>query len=131
MGLTFDSRSIKRTLLLEHLDGLSPPEAKLLKDELIAAIAAMEEKLTFIARERIDSGFDHETDWQIRIRRKQEVCKVFLAKILASFNPENESSVFQKTYTRNFRRLLLTVITEEKYEELRQKAKDLTLEELL
>jgi len=130
MSLTFDSRSIKRVVLLDHIDGLSPPEIQLLREELIAAIESMESNLGTIAYERHLSGTEKDRDWQIRIRRKQEVCRVFLEKIKTVFDG-NDQNLFRETFNKHFRWLLLEIISEEKYEKIKQQAKDLTLEELL
>ena len=129
MSLTFDSRSIKRVVLLDHIDGLSPPEIQLLREELIAAIESMESSLGTIAFEKHLSNTT-DRDWKIRIRRKQEVCRVFLDKIKTVFDG-NDQNLFRETFNKHFRWLLLEIISEEKYEKIKQQAKDLTLEELL
>tara|TARA_R100000329_G_scaffold21707_1_gene21025 strand:- start:344 stop:736 length:393 start_codon:yes stop_codon:yes gene_type:complete len=130
MSLTFDSRSIKRVVLLDHLDALSPPEVQLLREELITAIDSMESNMGNIAYEKHLSGNTGDRDWQIRIRRKQEVCRVFLDKIKTVFD-SNGQNLFRETFNKHFRWLLLEVISEEKYDQIKQKAKELALEELL
>jgi hypothetical protein len=131
MSLTFDSRSIKRVVLLDHLDALSPPESQLLKEELTKAIDSMEVYLGNIAHEKFLAGDTHNQDWQIRIRRKQEVCRVFLDKMQTLDHDLSSNNQFRKLYDKHFRWLLLEVMTEERYEQIRCQAIKLASKELM
>ncbi len=130
MSLTFDSKSIKKLVDIDSVQDLSIPELRLLRDELKRAIITMEESLGNIAYEKHVSGETYNEDWHLRVKRKQEVCGVFLEKIEITFDEKN-NTLFRTIFNKHFHNLLLEVITLDQYETLERQAKDLAFKELL
>ena len=130
MALTFNSKSIKKVVDIDNIQHLSPPELRLLKEELDRAIITMEESLGNIAYEKHVSGETYNEDWHLRVKRKQQICGAFLEKIETIFD-EQSNTLFRKTFNKHFHNLLLEMITLDQYETLERQAKDLTFKELL
>ncbi len=130
MSLTFNSKSIKKLVDIDSVQDLSIPELRLLRDELKRAIITMEESLGNIAYEKHVAGETYNEAWHLRVKRKQEICGVFLEKIEITFDEKN-NTLFRTIFNKHFHNLLLEVITLDQYETLERQAKDLAFKELL
>jgi len=130
MSLTFTSKSIKKLVDIDDVQHLSNPELRLLRDELKRAIITMEESLGNIAYEKHVAGETYNEAWHLRVKRKQEVCGVFLEKIEITFDEKN-NTLFRTIFNKHFHNLLLELITLDQYETLERQAKDLAFKELL
>ena len=130
MALTFNSKSIKKLVDIDDVQHLSSPELRLLRDELKRAIITMEESLGNIAYEKHVTGETYNEAWHLRVKRKQEICGVFLEKIEITFDEKN-NTLFRTIFNKHFHNLLLELITLDQYETLERQAKDLTFKELL
>ena len=130
MSLTFSSKSIKKIVDIDDVQHLSIPELRLLRDELKRAIITMEESLGNIAYEKHVAGETYNEAWHLRVKRKQEICGVFLEKIEITFDEKN-NTLFRTIFNKHFHNLLLEVITLDQYETLERQAKDLAFKELL
>ena len=130
MSLTFTSKSIKKLVDIDDVQHLSIPELRLLRDELKRAIITMEESLGNIAYEKHVAGETYNEAWHLRVKRKQEICGVFLEKIEITFDEKN-NTLFRTIFNKHFHNLLLEVITLDQYETLERQAKDLAFKELL
>ena len=130
MALTFNSKSIKKVVDIDNIQRLSPPELRLLKEELNRAIITMQESLGNIAYEKHLAGETYNEAWHLRVKRKQEICGVFLEKIEITFDEKN-NTLFRTIFNKHFHNLLLEVITLDQYETLERQAKDLAFKELL
>ena len=130
MSLTFTSKSIKKLVDIDDVQHLSIPELRLLRDELKRAIITMEESLGNIAYEKHLTGETYNEAWHLRVKRKQEICGVFLEKIEITFDEKN-NTLFRTIFNKHFHNLLLEVITLDQYETLERQAKDLAFKELL
>ena len=130
MALTFNSKSIKKVVDIDGVQHLSNPELRLLRDELKRAVITMEESLGNIAYEKHLTGETYNEAWHLRVKRKQEICGVFLEKIEITFDEKN-NTLFRTIFNKHFHNLLLEVITLDQYETLERQAKDLAFKELL
>ena len=130
MALTFNSKSIKKLVDIDDVQHLSSPELRLLRDELKRAIITMEESLGNIAYEKHVTGETYNEAWHLRVKRKQEICGVFLEKIEITFDEKN-NTLFRTIFNKHFHNLLLELITLDQYETLERQAKDLAFKELL
>ena len=130
MALTFSSKSIKKIVDIDDVQHLSIPELRLLRDELKRAVITMEESLGNIAYEKHLTGETYNEAWHLRVKRKQEICGVFLEKIEITFDEKN-NTLFRTIFNKHFHNLLLEVITLDQYETLERQAKDLAFKELL
>jgi len=130
MALTFHSKSIKKLVDIDVVQHLSNPELRLLKEELEKAIITMEKSLGNIAYEKHVSGETYNENWHLRVKRKQEICGVFLEKIETVFDEKN-NTLFRTIFNKHFHNLLLELITLDQYETLERQAKDLAFKELL
>tara|TARA_B100000902_G_C27127111_1_gene821702 strand:- start:536 stop:928 length:393 start_codon:yes stop_codon:yes gene_type:complete len=130
MSLTFTSKSIKKLVDIDDVQHLSIPELRLLRDELKRAIITMEESLGNIAYEKHLAGETYNEAWHLRVKRKQEICGVFLEKIEITFDEKN-NTLFRTIFNKHFHNLLLELITLDQYETLERQAKDLAFKELL
>mgnify|MGYP003131733088 FL=1 len=130
MALTFTSKSIKKLVDIDDVQHLSIPELRLLRDELKRAIITMEESLGNIAYEKHVAGETYNETWHLRVKRKQEICGVFLEKIEITFDEKN-NTLFRTIFNKHFHNLLLEMITLDQYETLERQAKDLAFKELL
>ena len=124
MSLTFTSKSIKKLVDIDDVQHLSIPELRLLRDELKRAIITMEESLGNIAYEKHVAGETYNEAWHLRVKRKQEICGVFLEKIEITFDEKN-NTLFRTIFNKHFHNLLLEMITLDQYETLERQAKDL------
>ena len=130
MALTFNSKSIKKLVDIDGVQHLSNPELRLLQDELKRAIKTMEESLGNIAYEKHVTGETYNEAWHLRVKRKQEICGVFLEKIETTIDDKN-NTLFRTIFNKHFHNLLLELITLDQYETLERQAKDLAFKELL
>ena len=130
MALTFNSKSIKKLVDIDDVQHLSSPELRLLRDELKRAVITMEESLGNIAYEKHVAGETYNEAWHLRVKRKQEICGVFLEKIEITFDEKN-NTLFRTIFNKHFHNLLLELITLDQYETLERQAKDLAFKELL
>ena len=130
MALTFHSKSIKKLVDIDVVQHLSNPELRLLKEELEKAIITMEKSLGNIAYEKHVSGETYNENWHLRVKRKQEICGVFLEKIETVFDEKN-NTLFRTIFNKHFHNLLLELITLDQYETLERQAKDSAFKELL
>ena len=130
MSLTFNSKSIKKLVDIDTIQHLSNPELRLLRDELKRAVITMEESLGNIAYEKHVAGETYNEAWHLRVKRKQEICGVFLEKIEITFDEKN-NTLFRTIFNKHFHNLLLELITLDQYETLERQAKDLAFKELL
>ena len=130
MALTFHSKSIKKLVDIDGVQHLSNPELRLLRDELKRAVITMEESLGNIAYEKHVAGETYNEAWHLRVKRKQEICGVFLEKIETTIDDKN-NTLFRTIFNKHFHNLLLELITLDQYEAIERQAKDLACKELL
>ena len=81
MALTFESKSITKTVSIDDLSKLSRAEIALLKDELEKAVLDMDASLADITYEKHQDGLEPNKNWVHAINKKQKICETFLQTI--------------------------------------------------
>ena len=130
MPLTFESKSITKTVSIDDLPQLSRAEITLLKDELDKAILDMDTSLANITYEKHQDGLEPDKNWLHAIKKKQTICETFLQTINDQLQLNN-SQFIQKKYNKILQNLLIEVLGEDQLKAIEQKAKNLTFEGMI
>ena len=130
MALTFESKSITKTVSIDDLSKLSRAEIALLKDELEKAVLDMDASLADITYEKHQDGLEPNKNWVHAINKKQKICETFLQTINDQLQLNN-SQFIQKKYNKIFHNLLIEVLGEDQLKAIEQKAKNLTFEGMI
>ena len=130
MPLTFESKSITKTVSIDDLPQLSRAEITLLKDELDKAILDMDTSLANITYEKHQDGLEPDKNWLHAIKKKQTICETFLQTINDQLQLNN-SQFIQKKYNKILQNLLIEALGEEQLKAIEQKAKNLTFEGMI
>ena len=130
MALTFESKSITKTVSIDDLSKLSRAEIALLKDELEKAVLDMDASLADITYEKHQDGLEPNKNWVHAINKKQKICETFLQTIKDQLKLNN-SQFIQKKYNKIFHNLLISALGEDQLRAIEQKAKNLTFEGMI
>ena len=130
MPLTFESKSITKTVSIDDLPQLSRAEITLLKDELDKAILDMDTSLANITYEKHQDGLEPDKNWLHAIKKKQTICETFLQTINDQLQLNN-SQFIQKKYNKILQNLLIEALGEDQLKAIEQKAKNLTFEGMI
>jgi glutamyl-tRNA reductase len=130
MALTFNSKTIKKVISIDELDHLSNPELELVEQELETAIKTMNESMADIAEEKHSQGLKPDSDWLVRIKRKQQICDTFLQKIQVNLTMNNSEFVKQK-YQQNLNKLLQKALGTKEFDAIKFEAQNITFEEVI
>ena len=130
MPLTFESKSITKTVSIDDLPKLSRAEIELLRDELDKAILDMDASLANITYEKHQDGLEPDKNWLHAIKKKQTICETFLQTIKDQLKLNN-SQFIQKTYNKILQNLLVEALGEDQLKAIEQKAKNLTFEGMI
>lgn len=127
MSLTFVSRSLQRTFALEDLTALTKTQLRVLHDELLRAVDAMDTKIEEVqTEERL--GITPEANWLHRINKKKEICKTFAAQVSELLLESN--SCFEQLYRLKLDQLLLDELGEDTLQEIKNEAMEFALASL-
>ncbi len=130
MPLTFESKSITKTVSIDDLPNLSRAEIALLRDELDKAILDMDASLANITYEKHQDGLEPDKNWLHAIKKKQTICETFLQTINDQLQLNN-SQFIQKKYNKILQNLLIEALGVEQLKAIEQKAKNLTFEGMI
>ena len=130
MALTFESKSITKTVSIDDLSKLSRAEIALLKDELEKAVLDMDASLADITYEKHQDGLEPNKNWVHAINKKQKICETFLQTINDQLQLNN-SQFIQKKYNKILQNLLIEALGEDQLKAIEQKAKNLTFEGMI
>lgn len=130
MPLTFESKSITKTVSIDDLPKLSRAEIKLLKNELKKAVLDMDASLADITYEKHQDGLEPDKNWLHAIKKKQTICETFLQTINDQLQLKNNQFI-QKKYNKILQNLLIEALGEEELKAIEQKAKNLTFEGMI
>jgi len=130
MALTFESKSITKTVSIDDLPKLSRAEIELLRNELEKAVLDMDASLADITYEKHQDGLEPDKNWLHAIKKKQTICETFLQTIKDQLKLNN-SQFIQKTYNRILQNLLIEALGEDQLKAIEQKAKNLTFEGMI
>ena len=130
MALTFESKSITKTVSIDDLSKLSRAEIALLKDELEKAVLDMDASLADITYEKHQDGLEPNKNWVHAINKKQKICETFLQTINDQLQLNN-SQFIQKKYNKIFHNLLISALGEDQLRAIEHKAKNLTFEGMI
>ena len=130
MPLTFESKSITKTVSIDDLPKLSRAEIELLRDELDKAILDMDASLANITYEKHQDGLEPDKNWLHAIKKKQTICETFLQTIKDQLKLNN-SQFIQKKYNKILQNLLIEALGEDQLKAIEQKAKNLTFEGMI
>ena len=130
MPLTFESKSITKTVSIDDLPKLSRAEIELLRNELEKAVLDMDASLADITYEKHQDGLEPDKNWLHAIKKKQTICETFLQTIKDQLKLNN-SQFIQKTYNKILQNLLVEALGEDQLKAIEQKAKNLTFEGMI
>ena len=130
MPLTFESKSITKTVSIDDLPKLSRAEIELLRNELEKAVLDMDTSLADITYEKHQDGLEPKKNWLHAIKKKQTICETFLQTIKDQLKLNN-SQFIQKKYNKILQNLLIEVLGEDQLKAIEQKAKNLTFEGMI
>ena len=130
MPLTFESKSITKTVSIDDLPKLSRAEIKLLRNELEKAVLDMDTSLADITYEKHQDGLEPDKNWLHAIKKKQTICETFLQTINDQLQLNN-SQFIQKKYNKILQNLLIEALGEDRLKAIEQKAKNLTFEGMI
>jgi len=130
MPLTFESKSITKTVSIDDLPKLSRAEIELLRNELEKAVLDMDASLADITYEKHQDGLEPDKNWLHAIKKKQTICETFLQTIKDQLKLNN-SQFIQKTYNKILQNLLIEALGEDQLKAIEQKAKNLTFEGMI
>ena len=130
MPLTFESKSITKTVSIDDLPKLSRAEIELLRNELEKAVLDMDTSLADITYEKHQDGLEPNKNWLNAIKKKQTICETFLQTIKDQLKLNN-SQFIQKKYNKILQNLLIEVLGEDQLKAIEQKAKNLTFEGMI
>ena len=130
MPLTFESKSITKTVSIDDLPKLSRAEIELLRNELEKAVLDMDTSLADITYEKHQDGLEPNKNWLHAIKKKQTICETFLQTIKDQLKLNN-SQFIQKKYNKILQNLLIVGLGEDQLKANEQKAKNLTFEGMI
>ena len=130
MPLTFESKSITKTVSIDDLPKLSRAETELLRNELEKAVLDMDTSLADITYEKHQDGLEPNKNWLHAIKKKQTICETFLQTIKDQLKLNN-SQFIQKKYNKILQNLLIEALGEDQLKAIEQKAKNLTFEGMI
>jgi hypothetical protein len=130
MPLTFESKSITKTVSIDDLPKLSRAEIELLKNELEKAVLDMDTSLADITYEKHQDGLEPNKNWLHAIKKKQTICETFLQTIKDQLKLNN-SQFIQKKYNKILQNLLIEALGKDQLKAIEQKAKNLTFEGMI
>ena len=130
MPLTFESKSITKTVSIDDLPKLSRAEIELLRNELEKAVLDMDTSLADITYEKHQDGLEPNKNWLHAIKKKQTICETFLQTIKDQLKLKN-SQFIQKKYNKILQNLLIEALGEDQLKAIEQKAKNLTFEGMI
>ena len=130
MPLTFESKSITKTVSIDDLPKLSRAEIELLTNELEKAVLDMDTSLADITYEKHQDGLEPNKNWLHAIKKKQTICETFLQTIKDQ-SKLNNSQFIQKKYNKILQNLLIEALGEDQLKAIEQKAKNLTFEGMI
>ena len=130
MPLTFESKSITKTVSIDDLPKLSRAEIELLRNELEKAVLDMDTSLADITYEKHQDGLEPNKNWLHAIKKKQTICETFLQTIKDQLKLNN-SQFIQKKYNKILQNLLIETLGEDQLKAIEQKAKNLTFEGMI
>tara|TARA_B100001250_G_scaffold264055_1_gene227616 strand:+ start:5029 stop:5439 length:411 start_codon:yes stop_codon:yes gene_type:complete len=130
MPLTFESKSITKTVSIDDLPKLSRAEIELLRNELEKAVLDMDASLADITYEKHQDGLEPDKNWLHAIKKKQTICETFLQTIKDQLKLNN-SQFIQKTYNKILQNLLIEALGKDQLKAIEQKAKNLTFEGMI
>jgi len=130
MPLTFESKSITKTVSIDDLLKLSRAEIELLRNELEKAVLDMDASLADITYEKHQDGLEPDKNWLHAIKKKQTICETFLQTINDQLQLNN-SQFIQKKYNKILQNLLIEALGEDQLKAIEQKAKNLTFEGMI
>ena len=130
MPLTFESKSITKTVSIDDLPKLSRAEIELLRNELEKAVLDMDTSLADITYEKHQDGLEPNKNWLHAIKKKQTICETFLQTIKDQLKLNN-SQFIQKKYNKILQNLLVEALGEDQLKAIEQKAKNLTFEGMI
>jgi|TARA_B100001778_G_C18505355_1_gene591591 hypothetical protein len=130
MPLTFESKSITKTVSIDDLPKLSRAEIELLRNELEKAVLDMDTSLADITYEKHQDGLEPNKNWLHAIKKKQTICETFLQTIKDQLKLNN-SQFIQKKYNKILQNLLIEALGEDQLKAIEQKAKNLTFEGMI
>jgi hypothetical protein len=127
MSLTFASRSLQRTFALEDLTALTKTQLRVLHEELIKAIEAMDNKIEEVQTEE-KLGVTPEVNWLHRISKKKAICKTFVDQV-SELMLETKGP-FEHIYRLKLEQLLLDELGEDTWQEIKDEAMQFALASL-
>lgn len=127
MSLTFASRSLQRTFALEDLTALPKTQLRVLHDELLKAIEAMDAKIEEAEAEE-QLGVDPECNWLHRVKKKRVICETFANQIAELLLDVGGS--FEQVYRLKLDELVLDELGENTWQEIKNEAMEFALANL-
>lgn len=127
MSLTFASRSLQRTFALEDLTALPKTQLRVLHDELLKAIEAMDAKIEEAETEE-QLGVDPECNWLHRVKKKRVICETFADQIAELLLDVGGS--FEQVYRLKLDELVLDELGENTWQEIKNEAMEFALANL-
>jgi hypothetical protein len=127
MSLTFASRSLQRTFALEDLTVLPKTQLRVLHDELLKAVEAMDDKINEAQTEE-QLGTSPECNWLHRVKKKRVICETFanqIAELLIDV-----SGSFEQVYRLKLDELVLDELGENTWQEIKNEAMEFALANL-
>jgi len=127
MSLTFASRSLQRTFALDDLTALPKTQLRVLHDELLKAIEAMDTKIDEVQTEE-QLGGDAECNWLHRVKKKRVICETFANQIAELLLDVGSS--FEQVYRLKLDELVLDELGENTWQEIKNEAMEFALASL-
>lgn len=101
----YNSNSLGRSVLTSELPHLSPEDLRNLTEELFDCINEITISLQEVADFEAKHGFEPDTEWCYRAKKKLRISTQFAAKIEAMNSPLSKS--YKQLYEDHFLRILL------------------------
>lgn len=101
----YNSNSLDRSVLTTELPGLSPQDLRKLTEELFDCINEITTSLQEVADFEEKHGYEPDTEWCYRAKKKLRISTQFAAKIEAMNKPLPKS--YNEQYQDHFLRILL------------------------
>lgn len=101
----YNSNSLDRSVLTTELPGLSPQDLRKLTEELFDCINEITTSLQEVADFEEKHGYEPDTEWFYRAKKKLRISTQFAAKIEAMNKPLPKS--YDELYQDHFLRILL------------------------
>tara|TARA_R110001606_G_scaffold154562_2_gene296314 strand:+ start:983 stop:1372 length:390 start_codon:yes stop_codon:yes gene_type:complete len=103
----YNSNSLDRSVLTTELPGLSPQDLRKLTEELFDCINEITTSLQEVADFEEKHGYEPDTEWFYRAKKKLRISTQFAAKIEAMGNP------LPKSYKQSYQEHLFRILAEE------------------